>query len=328
MPTETNALQYPRLRAGMDHDRYEWSMLASRAPVRWPGGKTLALWVNVSLQSFPLNPTGKPVAVPGNMSMPYPDLRHYTLRDYGNRVGLYRMLRAFDRYGVRPTFAVNAQLAQRYPALLAAIAGRGDEIIGHSWNMDTAHAGGLDEVIEAELVRRSLDTLRRLSRQDVRGWLSPGKLQSANTPDLLRANSIDYMCDWVNDDMPYPFHTRHGQLWAMPLSTELEDRFVLMDNQHSEASWAGQVMDACDLLLEESSEQGGRMLALSVHPWLLGQPHRIRYLEAVLDYVMARPEVWSAGAAEILAAFAPVPDPPQLTKSSQPRQPQQPQETP
>lgn len=303
-PMEPQALQHPHLRPGMDHDRYDWSMLASRAPVRWPGGKTLALWVNVSLQFFPLNPTGQPVAVPGNMAMPYPDLRHYTLRDYGNRVGIFRMLRVFDRFGVRPTFAVNARLAQRYPALLAAVAERGDEIIGHSWHMDTAHAGGLDAAVEAEVVRRSLDELGRLSRRDIRGWLSPGKLQSASTPDLLRACGIDYMCDWVNDDMPYPFRTRHGRLWAMPLSTELEDRFVLMDNLHSEAAWARQVMDACDLLLEEAREQGGRMLALSLHPWLLGQPHRIRYLEAALEYVMAKPEVWSAGAGDILAAFA------------------------
>ncbi|MGH8787872.1 MAG: polysaccharide deacetylase family protein [Cupriavidus necator] len=304
MPLDHQALQYPHRRAGMDHDRYDWSMLAGRAPVRWPGGKTLALWVNVSLQFFPLNPTGKPVAVPGNMTMPYPDLRHYTLRDYGNRVGIHRMLRAFDRYGVRPTFAINSRLAELYPSLLATVTERGDEIIGHSWSMDTAHAGGLDESVEAEVVRRSLDQLRTLSGRDIRGWLSPGKLQSANTPELLRANGIGYMCDWVNDDMPYPFRTRHGELWAMPLSTELEDRFVLMENRHPEASWARQVMDACDLLLDEAREQGGRILALSVHPWVLGQPHRIRYLEAALEYVMARPEVWSAGAGEILAAFA------------------------
>jgi allantoinase len=303
MALDDSYLLYPQRRPGMDHDRYAWSMLAQRAPVTWPQGKKLALWVNVSLQHFPLNPKGQPVKLPGSMSMPYPDLRHYTLRDYGNRVGIYRFLQAFDRYGVKPSFAINACLAERYPALLDAVLQRGDEILGHSWSMDTAHAGGLAEAEEASLIARSLELLRRLSGQAVRGWLSPGKLETAHTPELLQANGIAYFCDWVNDDMPYRFHTRGGDLWAMPLATELEDRFVVMDNQHAEASWAQQVMDACDLLLAEAEEQGGRILSLSLHPWVLGQPHRIKHLETALAYVMAQPGVWSAGPGEILVAF-------------------------
>ena len=304
MALDDSYLQYPKRQLGMDHGRYEWSMLTDRLPVAWPGGKRLALWVNVSLQHFPMNPQGLPLKLPGAMSMPYPDLRHYTLRDYGNRVGIYRLLKAFNRFGVQPSFAVNARLAERYPALLGAILERGDEILGHSWSMDTPHAGGLAEADEAALIARSLDRLRALSGQPIRGWLSPGRLQTAVTPELLKAHGIDYFCDWVNDDMPYRFHTRGGDLWAMPLSSELEDRFVILDNLHSEASWAQQVMDACDLLLAESATQGGRILALSLHPWVLGQPHRIKHLEAALDYVMAQPGVWSTAPGEILRAFA------------------------
>ena len=303
MALDQACMEYPKRRYGMDHDRYEWSMLTQRPPVVWPNGKKLALWVNVSLQHFPMNPTGKPVKLPGSMTMPYPDLRHYTLRDYGNRVGIYRFFKAFDQYGIQPTFAINARLAERYPYLLGAVKERGDEILGHSWSMDTPHAGGLSEVDESELVQRSLQRLRELSGQQVRGWLSPGKLESENTPELLKANGIDYFCDWVNDELPYRFHTRHGDLWAMPLATELEDRFVVMDNQHSEGSWAQQVMDACDLLLSEANEQGGRILSLSLHPWVLGQPHRIKHLEAALAYVMSKPGVFSASAGDILDAF-------------------------
>ena len=301
---EHGPLDYPMRRRGMDHDRYAWSMLGQRKPVTWPGGKKLALWVNVGLQFFPLNPAKKPLSVPGNMTMPYPDLRHYSLRDYGNRVGIYRMLRAFDRYGVKPTFAFNTRLAERYPALLRDILARGDEIQCHSWSMDTAHAGGLDPAAEAELVKRALGRLRELTRRPIRGWVSPGKVESAATPDLIRAEGIEYFCDWVNDDMPYRFHTAHGDLWAMPLSTELEDRFVLLDNLHPAASWAEQVRDACDLLLDEAGREGGRILSLSVHPWVLGQPHRIKYLEQALAHVTAQPGVWCASAGEILDAFA------------------------
>jgi allantoinase len=303
MKLEEEYMQYPLRRYGMDHERYEWSMLTDRKSVGWPRGKKLALWVNVNLQFFPLNPTGKPIAVPGNMSMPYPDLRHFTLRDYGNRVGIYRFFTAFDRYGIVPTFAMNSRLAERYPYLLGEVIDRKNEIIGHSFSMDTAHAGGLDEAAEADLVKRSLDSLRTLTGQEIRGWLSPGKVESLNTPDLIKANGIDYFCDWVNDDMPYQFQTKHGPLWTMPLSTEIEDRFVIMDNMHSEQSWSEQVMDACDLLLSEAETQGGRILSLTVHPWVLGQPHRIKHLESVFEYLSSKSEVWSAGAGEILNAF-------------------------
>src|SRR5690606_20315182 len=228
-------LEYPKRHYGMDHDRYEWSMLTDRPPVSWPHGKAVAVWFNVSLQHFPLDPAGKPVKLPGSMVMPYPDLRHYTLRDYGNRVGVYRFLDAFSSYGIVPSFAINACLVERYPELIDAVLECECEIIGHSWSMDTPHAGGLERADEAALVARSLDALRTRTGRPVRGWLSPGKLQSANTPELLRENGIEYFCDWVNDELPYRFHTESGDLWSLPLSFELEDRFVIMDNQHSEA---------------------------------------------------------------------------------------------
>lgn len=303
MALDDACLQYPRRRYGMDHDRYEWSMLTDRPPVAWPGGRKLALWVNVSLQHFPLNPAGKPVKLPGSMTMPYPDLRHYTLRDYGNRVGLYRFLDAFAKHGVQPSFAINAELAQRAPALLADVQAFGGEVLGHSWNMDTPHAGGVAEADEAALIARSLNLLRETTGQAVRGWLSPGRLQSPHTPELLKAHGIEYFCDWVNDELPYRFHTAHGDLWSLPLSNETDDRFVVMDNQHSEASWAQQVLDAAEFLLGEAASQGGRLLAISVHPWVLGQPHRIKHLETVLAALGRHAEVWNAAPGEILDAF-------------------------
>lgn len=303
MSLDPQHLQYPWRRRGMDHERYEWSMLTDRPRVEWPGGKTLAVWVNVSLEHFPLDPAGTPVKLPGSMTMPYPDLRHYTLRDYGNRVGIYRFLDSFRRLGVRTSFALNAVLVERYPALIRALLAHGGEFLGHSWSMDTPHAGGLQEADEASLIGRSLAALRSATGQDVRGWLSPGKLQSPRTPELLKANGIDYFADWVNDELPYEFRTANGSLWSMPLATEIEDRFVVLDNLHSEQSWAEQVVDACDLLLRESVEQGGRLLTVSLHPWVMGQPHRMRHLEAALGHVMSRPGIWNAQPGEILAAF-------------------------
>jgi peptidoglycan/xylan/chitin deacetylase (PgdA/CDA1 family) len=304
MPLDDAHLQYPQRRYGMDHDRYAWSMLQQRPPVAWPGGKTLALWINVSLQHFPLDPKGQPVKLPGSMTMPYPDLRHYTLRDHGNRVGFWRVLGALDKAALKASFAVNAELCGRCPELVATVVQRGDEVLGHSWNMDTPHAGGLDADAEAQIVKRSLDTLRAASGQPVRGWLSPGKLQSPNTPEIVKAHGIEYACDWVNDELPYRFHTANGDLWSLPLATELEDRFVVLDNGHAESEWADQVEDAAALLLEESRTEGGRLLALSLHPWVMGQPHRIKHLERVLATLAALPGVWNAHPGAIVAEFA------------------------
>jgi peptidoglycan/xylan/chitin deacetylase (PgdA/CDA1 family) len=300
MALEREHLEYPRRGYGMDHDRYDWNMLSQRKPCSWPGGARLALWVNVGLQFYPLNQQGKPFPVPGGMTMPYPDLRHFSLRDYGNRVGIYRFLQAFDRYGIKPGFAINTQLAERAPYLLERILERGDEIICHGWNMDSLHYGGMEPEAEKELVERSLSRLRELSGQAVEGWISPARNESENTPELLVEHGIRYFCDWVNDDMPYAFRTKSGELIAMPLSNELEDRFVLMNNLHSEQSWLEQVCDACDFLLGETESGGGRILSLNIHPWMLGQPHRIGKLEAALEYITAQPGVWSAPPGEIL----------------------------
>lgn len=300
MALDREHLEYPHRSYGMDHDRYDWSLLSQRVPVSWPGNAKLALWVNVGLQFYPLNQQGKPFAVPGGMTMPYPDLRHFSLRDYGNRVGIFRFLRAFDRYGIRPTFAINTQLAERAPYLLQRILERDDEIICHGWNMDSLHYGGMPRDEEAQLIEKSLSRLRQLSGQAVTGWISPARNESENTPELLAENGIEYFCDWVNDDTPYSFRTASGELIAMPLSNELEDRFVLMNNLHSEQSWQEQVCDACDFLLQEAETSGGRILALNIHPWMLGQPHRIARLESALAYITSREGVWNAPAGEIL----------------------------
>jgi allantoinase len=303
MPLDPSYLEYPNRHYGMDHDLYDWSMLVQRKPVTWPDKAKVALWVNVSLQYFPLNQQGNPFPPTGGMTTSYPDLRHYTLREYGNRVGIYRLLKAFDKYNIKPTFAVNAQLAERYPYLINRLVERGDEIIGHGWNMDTPHYGGQDRNEESAVIEKSLSSLRNITGQAVEGWLSPSKSQSANTPELLAENGIKYMCDWINDDMPYPFRTPTGEITAMPLSTELEDRFIMQANLHSEAEYADQIADAFDYLYKEADEQGGRMLALSIHPWMLGQPHRIGKLEQVLEYITKHDAVWSAGAGEIHAAW-------------------------
>ncbi len=289
-----NAAADPRRRHGMDHDRYAWSMLAERAPQRWPGDKPLALWINLSLEHFPLDAHGEGFKPHGAMTMPYPDLRHYTLRDYGNRVGVYRVLDALAQADLAASLAVNGELVARYPALAGALRATGWEWIGHGWNMDCMHYGGIDPDREATLVGDSLRLLREASGQPVRGWLSPARSQSLHTPELLREAGVDWCADWINDELPYRFETAHGPLTALPLALELEDRFVIGENLHAESEWADQCIDACEFLLEEARRLGaGRLLSLSLHPWVIGQPHRIGQLERVLTHLAGhRDALW------------------------------------
>mgnify|MGYP003768832551 CR=1 FL=1 len=300
----SDSLAYPMRRHGMDHDRYGWSMLADRTAIAWPGGKPLAVWLNVSLEHFPLNPEGKGFKAHGNMTMPYPDLRHYTLRDYGNRVGVFRVLKALQQYGLTASLAINGEVATRYPALMRQLAQTGFELLGHGWNMDKVHYGGMDEQAETALIADSLAALAPHARQPIRGWLSPARSQSQRTPELLRQAGIDWCADWVNDELPYRFETADGPLATMPLPLELEDRFIVGENLHAESEYADQLIDACDFLLEEAQRTGhGRLLALNIHPWVMGQPHRIKHLERVFAHLTANANLlWNAPPSAILAA--------------------------
>ncbi len=296
-------LEYSKRKYGMDHDRYQWSILQKRKPVTWPGGARVALWVVPALEFFPLDQPAKPFRAPGGMVTPYPDLRHYTLRDYGNRVGVFRVFGVLDGLGIKASVAVNSKVAERCPFLIHEIGRRGWEIIAHGVDMGRLHYGGMDETEEAAQVEESIGTLRNMSGQPVTGWLSPAKSESMNTLDLVAAEGIEYVCDWINDDMPYPIKTKNGDIHSMPHSHEIDDQTIMLHYHHNEAEFVQQVSDQFRVLYDEAAEQGGRIMAVTIHPWMSGQPHRIKALERALAHLMEHGGVWSATGAEILAAF-------------------------
>ncbi len=303
MSVPADYLKYEKRRYGMDHERYAWSQLHTRPPVAWPGGARVALWVVPALEWFPLDMQGKPFKAPGAMVTSYPDLRHYTLRDYGNRVGIFRIMQALVARGIKASVATNAAVAVRYPALIKACVERGWEVLANGIDMDHLHYGGMDATEEQRLVTETLAILRRASGQKVRGWLSPAKSESYATPDLIAAGGCDYLCDWVNDDMPYAFNTASGPVTAMPHSCDIDDYQILINNHHTEDDFRDALIDQFDQLYRESAHQGGRIMSISLHPWITGQPYRIGALEAALDHIMSRRGVWPATAAEIVDAW-------------------------
>jgi allantoinase len=296
-------LAYPSRRRGMDHDLYSWSSLFDRAPVAWPSGAKVAVWVVVSLEWFPLIPTDKPFRAPGHMQTPYPDYRHYTVRDYGARVGMYRLLDAFAAIGAKISVAANAAVAERYPQLIEHVLAAGHEIVAHSTDMNGTIASGLAEEDERALIQQSRDVLAKAIGAPPRGWLSIARSESWNTPPLLAEAGFDYVCDWPNDELPYRMTTPAGGIVNLPLNHELSDRQVIGVQQQSADSYAQQAQDAFDWLEAEAGRCGGRMLPLHLTPYITGLPYRIGALEQLLSRLAAR-GAWFARGDEILDAWS------------------------
>lgn len=294
-------LTYPHRREGYDHELFRWSALKDRTPVRWPDSSRVAVWLCVSLEWFPITPADTPFRAPGHMVTPYPDYRHYTARDYGSRIGVYRLLDAFAKAGVPASFATNSAIAERYPELIADIVAAGHEIVAHSTDMNGTIATGLSEEDERALIAASLDTLERATGARPQGWLSIARSQSWNTPRLLREAGVGWCADWVNDELPYRFT---NGLINLPLNHELSDRQIVAVQQQSADSYAEQMRDAFQWLASEAQAQGGgRMLPLHLTPYIMALPYRIDALEALLTDLAAREEAWFATGSRIVECW-------------------------
>lgn len=220
------------------------------------------------------------------MVTPYPDMRYYTSRDYGNRVGIFRFVKLFDELGIKASVATQVAVAKRYPSLIAELVSRDYELIGHSIDANGIQYGGMDEAVERDLITSSIAALEEASGTKVGGWHSIAKSESENTLGLLAEAGVDYVCDWVNDDLPYEMTTPNGTITAMPLSQEISDRQIIIGCHQTEDQYVEQVKDQFDTLYAESVQYGGRILALTLTPYIMGLPYRIAALKEVLEYVM------------------------------------------
>lgn len=293
-------LEYPHRRAGYDHDMYPYSALPTRKPVAWPDGKGVATWIVVSLEWFPITPSDTPFRAPGHMQTAYPDYRHYTAREYGTRIGFYRLLDAFTKAGVKVSVAANGAIAQRYPSVIRDIVDAGHEIIAHSTDMNGTIASTLSVEAERALIRDSIAALSDVAGHPPRGWCSIARSQSFATTDLLIEAGIEYCCDWANDEMPWAFN---NGLINLPLNHELSDRQILNVQQQSVDSYAEQIIDAHDWLADEARSNGGRLLPLHLSPYIIGLPYRMDTFERLLETLAAKPDTWFARGCDILDSF-------------------------
>ncbi|PVM86565.1 polysaccharide deacetylase [Caulobacter endophyticus] len=281
MPLPDEHLIYPHRSYGMDQDRYDWRPSTQRPPIASPGGAAVAAMIVVPIEHHPLNPPGKPFKHPGAMVTPYPDLRHYTTRDYGNRVGVYRILDALNATGMKATFPINADQLERLKPLVEAILADGHEIAAYGLSTTHIHWGGLDRETESAWVAEVRARFDAAGLKP-RAWLSPARQQSFATLDLIRAAGFEICLDWEQDEVPVAMRTEAGEVIGLPLSNELDDRALMIDRRQTEDEWASQVLEAASYLADGAERFGGRVLGFSLTPYVTGQPFRIWALRRLL----------------------------------------------
>lgn len=287
----------------MDHDIYPFLPLPARRPLSLPGGARMAVFILLHVEYCELTPPSDAWRDPrfrGEFGDFAPEYRTWTYREYGNRVGIFRVLDVLDRFGLPVTAAVNALAAQRYPAVIAALRERGYEPVAHGLSAAQMITSRMDEAAERAHIERSRAILAEAWGTTPRGWLGQDFGVTARTSRLLAALGFDYTLDWPNDELPY-WHNPDRSLVAVPAQPDWDDVQTLWLRRVPLQRFATLVGDALERLLEESD--GGRVLGIGLHPWMIGAPHRVRYLVETLQQVAARSGVLAATAGQIATWF-------------------------
>lgn len=287
----------PPLPAGMDNPWYDYSPFPKRPRLAWPKNARVASFVLLHLEYWELVPDETSLKDPrhvGELGSYTPDYRTWTQRDYGNRVGIFRVLDVLDRYQVRAGVAVNALAAERYPYLIEQFKKRKYEFIAHGHSANRMISSKMSEAEEKAEIASSIAAIEKAAGIRPTGWLGQDYGESQRTPQLLADAGLDYVLDWPNDDQPYPMKVGK-KFVSMPNQPEWDDVQQLMIRRISTTRYPDLVADAFELLHKE----GGQVFNLSIHPWLMGMAHRIKYLDEALRRIERFGNVWQATPGEI-----------------------------
>ncbi len=271
------------------HDRYDYVPLRGRPDYAWPGGRKLAVYFALNLEHFSFGEGLGAELAPGG---PQPDVLNFAWRDYGNRVGAWYLLDVFDALGLPLAALANSSIYDYAPDLMAAVRGRGDEIVGHG-RTNAERQGHLDEAGERALIGEATSRLSEAEGRPPEGWLGPWISHSHVTPDLLAEAGYRYLLDWCMDDQPIWFRCRGGRrILAVPYPQEVNDIPAIVARKMGAAAFADMIVDQFDEMLE-LSEARPLVMGVALHAYLVGQPHRLRHLKRALRHIAARREaIW------------------------------------
>ncbi len=263
-----------------------------RKKLVWPGGARLALWVIPNIEIFPLDEP-----VPGGTGMA-PDIINWAPRDYGARVGVFRIMEVLERHGVRGTVALNSEVCDDHPEIVEDARALGWEFMGHN-ESNSRYLHHMEPEAERDTVKRVFDRIEAATGSRPRGWLSSGLQESWHTLDYLIDNGADYVADWINDDQPYRMDVDGRQICSIPYSGEINDLPAMIRMGRTAEEFETMIKRQFDVLYREGAESG-RVMAICLHPFVIGMPHRIGALEGGLDYICAHEGVWRATGSEIV----------------------------
>lgn len=279
------------------HCCYDSSPIVERTAYVWPDGKRLAFYVSVSIEAYAL---GAGLGDDFSVRDAPQTQRNYAWRDYGNRVGIWRLLDLFDELNLPAAHNLNSLVYRYYPRILERIRARGDEIIAHG-RTSAEWQDAFWEVDEARVIQEVTETILQNEGTKPKGWLGPGLAESEVTPGLLREAGYSYLMDWPCDDQPIWMRTRAGPILALPYSVEINDSFVLVHRQRSAREFADMIVDQFDELVEECDDHP-LVCAIGLHPFVTGQPFRLNCLRRALEHCCShrfKERVWVTRPGEI-----------------------------
>jgi peptidoglycan/xylan/chitin deacetylase (PgdA/CDA1 family) len=271
----------------LPHERFDYSAIIDRAPLKLPDGARVAVWtiVNVEEWNFEAAMPRTVLSTPAGATV-IPDVPNWSWHEYGMRVGFWRLKAALDRHNIKASMTVNASVCLSYPRIAHAALDAGWEFMGHGYKQRALPL----EQDQRAVIRKSIQTIREFTGKAPRGWLGPGLAETFDTPDLLAEEGIEYVSDWLTDDQPYEIKTTTRPLVMVPYSVELNDIPMMLIQHHRAEELFDRTRDQFDRLYEEG-QQSARIMAIAVHPYVTGVPHRIKYFEAIYDYLKHKPGV-------------------------------------
>jgi allantoinase len=268
-------------------ERITYSPISTRAPLKLPNGKRMAVWVIVNVEEWDINQTmPRTVLTPPAGGSPMPDIPNWAWHEYGNRVGFWRMLKVFDDYKIPAALAINGSAIAAYPQIAEAAKARNWEFMGHGFtqrNMQKVEN-------EQDDIRKTADVIEAATGKRPRGWLGPGLTESWNTPDLLKQEGYEYVCDWVLDDQPVWLKTKTTPIVNIPYTQECNDVAMMLIQHHKASEYYDRAIDQFEQIYEDSADSA-RIMALVVHPYIMGAPHRLKHFRKIFDTITQKPDV-------------------------------------